>query len=61
LSSLPSFKLRSLYTQEANLEDIFLAATKRSWEILANDPDRPTAVPFQKDAPQPVSEETGKP
>jgi len=58
LSSLPSFKLRSLYTQEANLEDIFLAATKRSWEVLGNDPDRPTAVPFQKDAPQPVSEET---
>jgi ABC-2 type transport system ATP-binding protein len=57
LASLPNFKLRSLHCQEANLEDVFLAATKRSWEVLAKDPDRPTATPFQKDDQEPVSEE----
>jgi len=56
-SGLPNFKLRSMHSQEATLEDIFLAATKRSWEIQANDPDRLTATPFRKDKPQPVSEE----
>lgn len=48
LASLPNFKLRSLYCEQANLEDIFLAATKRSWETLADQPDRLTAAPFQK-------------
>ena len=48
LSSLPNFKLRSLHCQEANLEDIFLAATRRSWEIREEDPDRLTAAPFRK-------------
>lgn len=48
LAGLPNFKLRSLHCQEANLEDIFLAATRRSWEIRAEDPDRLTATPFRK-------------
>ncbi|MCB1124402.1 MAG: ABC transporter ATP-binding protein [Verrucomicrobiae bacterium] len=46
LSSLPNVKLRSLFSKKANLEDIFLAATKRSWEVRAEDPDRLTAAPF---------------
>lgn len=48
LAGLPDFKLRSLYCEKANLEDIFLAATKRSWEIIGDKPDRLTASPFQK-------------
>jgi ABC-2 type transport system ATP-binding protein len=48
LSNLPNFKLRSLHCQEATLEDIFLAATKRSWEVNEEDPDRLTATPFRK-------------
>ena len=48
LASLPNLKLRSLHCQEANLEDIFLAATKRSWEVRAEDPDRLTATPFRE-------------
>lgn len=48
LASLPNFKLRSLHCEEATLEDIFLAATKRSWEVRAEDPDRLTAAPFRK-------------
>lgn len=47
LAGLPNFKLRSLHCREANLEDIFLAATKRSWEVLADHPDRLTTAPFQ--------------
>lgn len=39
-------KLRSIYTKDPNLEDIFLAATKRSWEILSERSDRFTASPF---------------
>ena len=47
LGSLPHVKLRSLYTKDPTLEDIFLAATKRSWEILAERPDQVTEPPFQ--------------
>ncbi|MCZ6675023.1 MAG: ABC transporter ATP-binding protein [Verrucomicrobia bacterium] len=47
LASLPEFTLRSLYCSEPTLEDIFLAATKRSWEVLAERPDLVTEPPFQ--------------
>ncbi|MDA1067482.1 MAG: ABC transporter ATP-binding protein [Verrucomicrobia bacterium] len=57
LSSLPHLTLRSLHSTEATLEDIFLAATKRSWEVLADQPERLTAVPFQKNEPVAVVEE----
>jgi ABC-2 type transport system ATP-binding protein len=57
LGSLPKFALRSLHSTEATLEDIFLAATKRSWEVLADQPERLTATPFRKNEPAPVVEE----
>ena len=39
LSGQPEIRLFSLVHQEPTLEDIFLAATKRSWEILSDFPD----------------------
>ena len=57
LSHLPNMTLRALHSKEANLEDIFLAATKRSWEVLADDPDRVTAAPFSKNNPEPTPTE----
>jgi ABC-2 type transport system ATP-binding protein len=56
-SGLPNFTLRSLHSNEATLEDIFLAATKRSWEVLADQPERLTALPFQNDEPVATVEE----
>ncbi len=39
LAGQPEIRLFSLVHQEPTLEDIFLAATKRSWEILSDFPD----------------------
>lgn len=39
LASQPEIRLFSLVHQEPTLEDIFLAATRRSWEILSDFPN----------------------
>ena len=61
LAKHPDFTLRSLHSIEATLEDIFLAATKRYWEVLADQPKRVTAKPFRKDEPKPTPAEQSQP
>ena len=39
MAGQPKIRLFSLVHQEPTLEDIFLAATKRSWEVLSEFPD----------------------
>ena len=38
LAAQPGFRVRSLSRDHASLEDVFLAATRRSWDVI--DPQR---------------------
>ena len=49
LAGQPEIRLFSLVHQEPTLEDIFLAATKRSWEILSDFPDDTDQNPSIRD------------
>ena len=44
LSAQPAFRLRGLNRAHSTLEDVFLAATKRSWDVVdeASSPTRPS-------------------
>ncbi len=55
LAGQPKIRLCSLFHEEPTLEDIFLAATKRSWEVLSDFPDRNARNPLNLDGEKPVA------